>query len=197
MASSNFPAALALAWRPGFDSPRDGYHVTPGDAGGGTKGGVTAATWAHALERGLVAGTLAAATDEQLSVVLRDAAWGPACDALPAGLDLLVFNGRMMTGAYARLFQQGLGLLGVQVDGAIGPLTIGRAGGCHAETLIQALSGIHCAYLTGLSAWPVFGHGWLVRILAARDAALEMVGCAAPPLSLHRGISPAASQGSA
>lgn len=180
MASSNFPAALALAWRPGFDSPRDGYHVTPGDAGGGTKAGVIEATWARAVERGLAHGALRDASDEQLSAVLRDACWGPACDALPGGLDLLLFNGRMMTGRYPHLFQQGLGLLGIQVDGAIGPVTLGRASGCHGETLIHALSGIHCAYLMNLAGWPMFGHGWLVRILAARDAALEMVGCAVP-----------------
>ena len=52
MAAANFPTALAFVWQPGYDDPATGYHVTPGDAGGGTLGGVIEATWAKAVAQG-------------------------------------------------------------------------------------------------------------------------------------------------
>jgi lysozyme family protein len=108
MAAANFSAALTFVWRPGYD-PRDGYHITPGDAGGGTFGGVIEASWTKAVSQGLVSGRLKDATTQQLSMVLRENFWGSACDALPGGLDFALFNGRMMSGGYPKLFQQALG----------------------------------------------------------------------------------------
>ncbi len=157
-----------------FDSPRQGYHVTPGDAGGGTFGGVIEATWSGAVKRGLVTGTLAHATTAQLAIVLRDACWGPACDALPSGVDLMLFNGRMMSGRFPCLFQQCVGLAGEDVDGDIGPQTLAMVASVHPPTLIGALFGVHAAYLRGLTSWARFGTGWDRRLTAARTAALAM-----------------------
>jgi hypothetical protein len=66
---------------------------------------VTEATWARAVRDGIVSGNLRDATNDQLAAVVRNSCWGAACDALPVRLDLLPFNGRMMTGQYARLMQ--------------------------------------------------------------------------------------------
>ena len=175
MSSSNFPAFLSFVWQPNYDSPAQGYHVTPGDSGGGTYGGVIETTWAGAVARGMVTGVLRNATRNQLSLVLRDEFWGSVCDALPSGIDLMLGNGRMMTGAYPKIFQRCLGLTGSDVDGNIGDETLRVAQQADATTLISALTGAHYAYLANLRTWSEFGAGWTTRISAARNAALALL----------------------
>lgn len=181
-AVNNFDACLAFVWRPGHDCPSDGTVTTPGDPGGATHGGVTQATWDHALAVGLVHGTLADATLEKLADVLEATCWRPICPAVPAGLDLMLFNGCMLTGSYRRITQQCLGLVGADVDGWIGPITLGKINRAHPPTLIDALTGAHYAYLHDLRGlWPRFGTGWTSRILAARALAQTMAAKAGPP----------------
>lgn len=180
VSAQNYQAALTFVWGPGRDDPADGYHVTPGDSGGGTFGGVIESTWMGAVQRGLVKGLLRNATRDQLGTVLRDEFWGADCDALPAGIDFLLFNGRMMTGAYPKLFQSCLGLVGSTVDGDIGPQTIGVALSAAPATLANALTGAHYRYLTTLSSWSSFGAGWTNRLSAARNVALGMIRGANP-----------------
>lgn len=173
----NFDAFLALVWPPDgdFDSPRGGYHITPGDPGGGTKGGVIEATWARYAASGLVTGSLVGATDAQLEAVLRAAAWGAVGDEAPSGLDVLIANGRMMTGRYGAIVEQCLGWTGGDVDGVIGPNDMRRLGASDAKTLIEALHGNHYRYLAELDTWAEFGGGWTRRLVAARDTALQLV----------------------
>lgn len=175
MTASNFPSGLTFVWRPGFDNPADGYHVTPGDAGGGTIGGVIEATWDGAASRGLVTGLLKDATQAQLATVLRDEFWGPVCDALPTGLDFMLFNGRMMSVGYPKIFQSCLGLIGDDVDGDIGPETMAAVASVAPVTFVNALHGAHYQYLSALFSWPEFKGGWTTRLLAARTTALGMV----------------------
>jgi lysozyme family protein len=173
--NANFPASLEFVWRPGFDSPQDGYHKTQNDPGGGTFGGVTEVTWANAVRVGLVTGVLANATIKQLTSVYRELFWGSVCDDLPAGLDLLLFNGRMLTGRFPWLFQQCLGFIGADdVDGWIGPESLKVARSRDPETFIDSVCGSHAAYLSTLDTWPVFGNGWTARIRAVQIAARAM-----------------------
>nr|WP_294566946.1 glycosyl hydrolase 108 family protein [uncultured Rhodopila sp.] len=171
-----FAVSLDFVWQRGFDSPRDGYHVTPGDSGGGTKGGVIEKTWRGCVAKGLVAGALATATDAQLATVLRHECWGAACDGLPAPIAFLLFNGRMMSGHYPKIFQACLGLTGDDdVDGDIGPETLALVPGAHVPTLMRALVGSHFAYCRSLAAWPEFHGGWTTRLNAAREFAATLV----------------------
>lgn len=179
MATANYQAGLDFVWAPGRDSPDDGYHVTPNDPGGGTFGGVIEATWKGAVARGLVSGSLRSAPRAQLATVLREEFWGPTCDALPSGLDILLFNGRMMTGAYTHLFQSCLGLTGDDVDGAIGDGTLKLASAVEPVTFIRAMTGAHYRYLSALPTWKNFGRGWGTRLLGARDIALKAATVAA------------------
>jgi lysozyme family protein len=175
MAAANFPAALAFVWRPGYDNPQDGYHNTPGDAGGGTKGGVIEASWTKAIEQGLVRGLLKDATIKQLSTVLQADFWGPTCDALPSGLDFAYFNGRMMSAGYPKLFQQVVGLTGDDVDGDVAGFSVITAAAGDPATLLRALTGVHYAYLTRLPSWLEFRGGWTKRLLDARQIALQLL----------------------
>ena len=176
MASLNFQHCLTFVWRPGYDDPSDGYHVTPGDSGGGTLGGITEATWADALVKGWVTGTLAAASNDSLATILKNQYWGAACEALPSGVDLLLFNGRMMSGGYPKLFQS---TVGANPDGNIGPKTIAATIKTSAQVgpakLIEALTVAHFYYLSQLGpSWIQFHNGWEGRLLNAYTAALAM-----------------------
>lgn len=176
----NFPAALDFVWLPQNDDPGQGYHITPGDPGLGTFGGITEATWQVAMAAGFVTGSLMSATRDQLSLILRRLYWGSVCDALPAGVDLVVFNGRMMSGGYPHLFQLCVGFTGNDVDGWIGPDTIAAARGLDAKTLIHAQCGMHWGYLFSLPTFGTFGNGWTKRLLAAKAAGLELLQSQAP-----------------
>lgn len=168
MTATNFPAALAFVWQRGYDTPDDGYHVTPGDTGGGTYGGVIEETWDGAVGRGLVSGSLATATRDQLATVLRDEFWGADCDTLPPGLDFILFNGRMMSGGYPKLFQTAVGAV---ADGDIGPATLAAAQRANAATVIEALTVAHIFYLSQLPSWGEFHGGWIKRIVNAHVTA--------------------------
>ena len=175
MTAGNYAASLAFVWGPGRDSPNDGPHTTVGDPGGLTNGGITQATWAGAVRTGIVPpGRLANATDDQLSAILRTAYWSPLCDALPPGLDLLTFNGRVMTGRYTAIVQQCLGFMGTDCDNWIGPVSLAAIVAADASTLIRAVSGSHVAYLAELPTFRQFGNGWTTRITAAMAAALAL-----------------------
>jgi len=178
MTTTNFSVGLNFVWLPQYDSPDQGFHVTPGDPGGGTFGGVIQSTWNNAVNAGLVTGALSGASRAQLSTILQTDFWGVICNALPAGLDLLYFNGIMMTGRFPELFQQCLGFMGEDVDGWIGPESLAKVATCQPATLINAISGVHAAYLAGLSTWAEFGNGWTTRLKAAQAAALSL---AVPP----------------
>lgn len=180
MTVANFQTFLDFVWRPEFDSPDQGYHVTPNDPGGGTFGGIIETTWDGAVRRGMVKGTLRGATRDQLATVLRVQFWGHECDALPPGIDFLLGNGRMMSGGYPKIFQSCLGLIGDDVDGDIGPQTMGCALSTAPATLANALTGAHYRYLAGLYTWPDFGNGWTNRLSAARMVALGMIRGANP-----------------
>jgi lysozyme family protein len=175
MTAVNFKPSLNFVWQRGYDSPLDGYHVTPGDSGGGTKGGVIQATWANAVRQGIVAGALVNATNGQLSLVLQEDFWGTACNELPDGIDFLLFNGRMMSGRYAIIFQETLGFTGSSLDGHIGPITIAKAKTIDPKHLIDALSEAHFSYCKSLSSWFQFKGGWSKRLTAAYLLASTMI----------------------
>jgi lysozyme family protein len=181
----NFGAFISFVWPKNgdFDSPLQGYHVTPGDPGGGTKGGVIETTWAHYLGTGLVTGALSAASDAQLELVLKAAAWGSVCDALPSGLDLMVANGRMMSGYYPEIFQQTLGFTGKAVDGSLGPITLARAKAVPLAATITSLAANHEKYLQRLSTWTEFGKGWTRRIEACKTASLALAAAPSQAVS--------------
>jgi len=98
--------------------------------------------------------------------------------SIRVGVDLLFFNGRMMTGRFPFLFQQCLGFMGEEVDGLIGPKTLAKVRSRDPETLIDAISGAHAAYLATLPTWQEFGRGWTLRLKAAQVLAITLADAA-------------------
>src|SRR5262249_27232361 len=69
---------------------------------------------------------------------------------------------------------------GADVDGEIGPQTIGATAAYDPATLIKQISDERLTFLQGLSTWGTFGRGWTRRVQGVRSAALDMATAAGP-----------------
>ena len=98
--------------------------------------------------------------------------------ALPAGLDLLVFDFAVTCGTVrsARELQAALGLPAAEIDGSVGPETLLKAGLSHGMDLITRLTWRQTLFYRALPTFSVFGTGWLARTERRRVKALAMAG---------------------
>ena len=96
------------------------------------------------------------------------------------GVDLSVFdmgvNARIWRSA--RLLQRAIGFRGDEVDGCIGPETLGTATKCDPRTLVNDLADRQAEFYRSLADFATSGTGWLNRTEARRAAALAMIGAA-------------------
>ena len=176
---ANWAASLGFVWRPENDG--QGFHRDEHDSGGDTNWGVTAATCASAQAHGYAPEgvELAEATQLQLAGVLHDGFWNVVAGyRLPSGLDLVVFDLAMLSGPWraAKLLQTAIGFTGRNVDGAIGPVTLGAIDRTSAVPLISMLTADAEDFFGGLATWGYFGRGWTRRAEDARKAGLMLAG---------------------
>ena len=165
----------------GFTLKEEGGYVDdPADPGGATKMGITLATYRQwAGDPRLDAAQVEDMTQRTARAIYRGLYWNPLrADALPAGVDLSVFDMGVNAGIWgsARLLQQALGFTGEAVDGCVGPETLAAAAKCDAPTLIDDLARRQASYYRSLSDFPTFGAGWLARTRRRQDAALALIG---------------------
>ncbi|MBB3175430.1 lysozyme family protein [Endobacter medicaginis] len=171
---TRFDTCLQFTWRPENDGQQ--LHVTAGDRGGATSWGVTIGTYA-AWRRGHGRSTptvadLAAAPKSELAQLYAELFWNPISGArLPVGVDLVCFDFGVTSGVgrSAQLLQE---ILGVTVDGRVGPGTLQAALSADRITLIRSLAARHEQYYRSLSDFPRFGRGWLRRNADRLTAAL-------------------------
>ena len=173
---ANFERCLAETLR-----HEGGWSDHPSDPGGATMKGVTIGTFARYKKREVSKAELKAISDHDLQTIYRKEYWDKVRgDDLPAGLDLVAFDGAVNSGPSrgAKWVQQGLG---VKADGKIGPVTIDRARAVSPRSAVEAACIARMTFLRGLSTWPTFGKGWARRVAEVREDALAMI--AAPPLA--------------
>jgi lysozyme family protein len=171
MTAANFDPALDFTWGPSRDGSAD--DSAPGETFR-TSWGITQATWDDAVADGIVTGALADATREQCAAIFRVRYWNACrCSALPPGIDAMVFDAAVLTGAghAARMLQQ---VLGVAVDGAIGPQTLRAVGARVAKDLIDGYRAAGVAYLASLPRAPEFIRGWTAREDAVKALAYQL-----------------------
>ncbi|MCZ8182073.1 MAG: glycoside hydrolase family 108 protein [Beijerinckiaceae bacterium] len=170
MARTTFEPALAFVLR-----HEGGFADHPADPGGATNLGITLATLSAWRGRAATVADLRALTLDEAAAIYRARYWDAvAGDALPAGLDLVIFDAAVNSGP-ARAARWLQALLAVPADGVIGPVTLAAAREAGTAGLIASFTARRQAFVESLPAFRTFGRGWSRRIAAARVAGLALV----------------------
>src|SRR5690348_4017146 len=152
-----------------------GYSDNPADSGGPTNMGITLATYRQWSDNpNLGALQVQDMSERTARAIYRSLYWNPLrADALPAGVDLSVFDMGVNAGIWgsARLLQRALGFIGEEVDGCVGAESLDAAAKCDPRTLVIDLAARQAADYRSLAGFSTFGTGWLNRTGAGRGAA--------------------------
>ena len=152
-----------------------GYSNNPKDPGGPTNLGVTQRTLSNWLGHPATIADVQALTPETVAPIYHAWYWAPSgCAFCPAGVDLMVFDTAVNSGA-GRAVKMLQTALGVMADGAVGPNTQAAAKTCDAVAVINKYAAEHEAYYRSLPTFATFGHGWLDRLARTQKTALGMV----------------------
>ena len=179
---SNFDAALKAVLK-----HEGGFVNHPADPGGATNLGITIGT-ARALGIDVDGDGDTDILDikklrvEDAAKVYRAHYWDKVDgDYLPSGVDFAVFDFAVNSGVgrASRFLQQ---ILGVSVDGNIGPKTVEAAQKMDATILVNALCDRRMAFLRSLGTFKTFGKGWTRRVAEVRALALEMAKASPPEI---------------
>jgi lysozyme family protein len=158
------------------------------DPGGRTSRGITQRVYdAWRTGNGQKTRDVYTATDTEVKALYRAQYWlAIRGDELPAGVDLVVFDGAVNSGP-----QQSIkwlqAALGIQADGVLGAVTLAAV---NADTdndkLIEEISARRMGFLHKLSTFARFGKGWSARVANVTRAAQAIASGnkAAAPVSL-------------
>lgn len=171
MADMRFETCLAEVLR-----HEGGYADHPADPGGATNMGITHKTLARWRAVSpwwdLPKAEVRNLTRAEASRIYRALYWDLCRGGeLPPGIDLAVFDYAVNSGP-DRAVRALQAVLGVAVDGIVGPLTLGAAAKADARRAIEALCDRRLGFLRGLANFAIFGRGWTARVAAIRTAAL-------------------------
>lgn len=149
-----------------------GFSNHPDDPGGATMRGITQRVYdGYRRRAGLATQSVRNINDAELRAIYREQYWN-ACKApaLPAGVDLVVFDGAVNSGVGQSIkwLQRGLqaaGLYHGPIDGdcGLGTLSAVTAHPDHDE-LIADIVARRLGMLRQLKTWPTFGKGWSRRV---------------------------------
>lgn len=156
-----------------------GFCDNPHDPGGATCQGITLAT----LRNWTGDDSLGVAAVRDISPATVQAIYGSdywnkmQCGAMPAGIDLMVFDMGVNAGPArsVRMLQRALGFPPADVDGCVGPQTLAATRKADPAALIARLADMQAAYYRSLPTFNVFGNGWLSRVDQRRRAAIAML----------------------
>lgn len=152
-----------------------GYVNNPRDPGGMTNLGVTARNWENWSNSVASEATMRSLTPDDVRPFYRVNYWNTvSADALPSGVDWAVFDFGVNSGI-ARSAQYLQRILGVNVDGHIGPLTLSAANKRDPKELIDLICNAREEFLKSLSTFSQFGRGWLRRVDEVRTQAESLV----------------------
>lgn len=156
MSGDNFNACLRIVLK-----HEGGYVDHPRDPGGATNLGVTIGTYSAWIGRRATKAEMRALTVADVTPIYRKNYWDACgCGAMPAGVDLMVFDPAVNSGP-ARAKQW---------------YVRGRRNG--AVETIRAIRDIRMGFLRSLRHWDAFGKGWSRRVadVSARAEAMARNG---------------------
>lgn len=170
MAATNFSIALAFTLH-----EEGGWSDDPHDPGGATNKGITLRTYQQ-FHHGATTDDLRHIPDATVALIYRREYWGVmACDGLPTGVDLMVFDFGVNAGP-ARSVGYLQVVAGVRRDGIDGALTQAAAAKISPTHIITALASLQRAHYRALPEFGRFGDGWMARTERRVVAALRLVG---------------------
>jgi lysozyme family protein len=104
------------------------------------------------------------------------------CDALPPGIDLMVFDHAVNAGPdrAGRALQLASGYKRREIDGAVGPDTLGRVALADTMTLLDSLAAMQRTGYRQMATFGLFGEDWLARLDRRRTKALELMALGEP-----------------
>jgi len=190
MSEASFQRCLAVAWLPENDG--QDFHVTPGDPGGATRYGVTFNTfksWWLVHRKGTpTMDDFMDATLNDLADIVRAWTWQSIHgDALPVGLDLMMFEACFMSGprAATMCLQNALGVI---QDGIFGDQTLFAVHNKCQQTqglldLIYHFKDHYEEFLSDLHSAKLFIRGWDRRVDADVKLAESWVAAAAAAIT--------------
>ncbi|HZB63076.1 MAG TPA: glycosyl hydrolase 108 family protein [Microvirga sp.] len=166
---SSFEHSLALVLL-----QEGGFVHHPGDPGGATRFGITRETLSRARGRPASVADVRDLTRVEAAAIYRRFYWDVVrADELPQGLGLAVFDLAVNSGP-SRAVRMLQGVLGVEPDGHVGPLTLSAARAADPAETIRRLTRARLGFLSRLATWPLFGRGWRRRVLAVEQEALRL-----------------------
>lgn len=159
-----------------------GFVNHPKDPGGATNKGVTLASFRSFVKPNATVNDLKKISDEQIYAVYYKQYWARVMGAdLPSGLDYAVFDFAVNSGPdrAIRTLQK---VLGVNVDGKVGPQTIEAAEKADTTETIKRLCAERLAFMKrikgkdGKLLWDTFGKGWYRRVQEVQAVSYSWVG---------------------
>jgi lysozyme family protein len=168
--SARFDACMPFIFK-----AEGGYADNPADPGGPTNYGITLATLrAYEGDPNLTAEDVKKLTPAVAREIYRTAYWNRMqCGALPAGLDLEVFDFGVNSGP-AESVKTLQRLVGVTQDGSVGPITLAAVRQFNVGDLIGRFAQARLAFYQSLNM-PEFEPGWATRVAQIQTAATKML----------------------
>jgi peptidoglycan L-alanyl-D-glutamate endopeptidase CwlK len=156
-----------------------GFSDHPADPGGATNMGITQETLQQWRQQDVTKDDVRALQREEARQIYRARYWEPLrCDEMPIALALMTYNAGVNAGIGrgARWLQEALNKQdeGLDVDGAVGPLTLSACARVNVTRAVYDFAETQEAFYRGLSTFPTFGKGWLNRLTDVRSKALAM-----------------------
>lgn len=154
-----------------------GYSDDPHDPGGKTMKGIIQRVYdGYRRSKGLPTQWVKYIRDAEVEEIYKLNYWDQVRgDQLPDGVDLVVMDFGVNSGP-PRAIMEAQRVLGLRIDGMLGPATLDALQRVDAAWFIKAYVEARRRFLRALSTFWRFGKGWLSRCAAVEQAALGMVG---------------------
>lgn len=152
-----------------------GFVNHPADPGGMTNLGVTKSVWEEWVGHEVNEKAMRALTPADVKPLYKRKYWDKVSgDDLPSGIDYCCFDAAVNSGP-GRAIKWLQGVVGVDVDGALGPKTLAAVQAFDQRQLIEDYSKRRLSFLMDLKTWPTFGRGWAARVKKVEEHALRML----------------------
>jgi lysozyme family protein len=159
----------------------------PADPGGRTNQGITQKVYnSYRRRKGMQQRDVYQLTAPERDEIYRTQYWNMVSgDALPRGVDIVVFDGAVNSGP-ARSIKWLQSALSVEADGVLGPVTMHAVGQQQDyDALIAEIIGKREAFLHSLKTFKRFGKGWLARTLNVEQIGQAWATGSVGPAPVH------------